>query len=621
MKWILSVLMILVLISCNNSTAINCTDSCRYNGEIICENDTLRVCEKLDNGCLAYKDIKSCTCTDNSQCLVCDEGYIDNNGVCELDKNNPCKDKSCQDNSSCKVENKKAVCICDDSFHTEDENISCVSNTKKTNCKDVAPIDASSDIIEVEITWNEENNSWNDAIDCKWYCNDNFHLDVTCKSNIKEEDCISIIPPDNAHQVIKKVDVTWNEENNSWNETPECEWACNTNFEKSGDKCINLCENFVCTKSNSSCQVINSEAICVCNSGFHNENNICEVNSKDVACDNSNIPDNAHQTTTTTTITWNEGWSTPDSCDWACNLNYEKVGEECILVDLCENFVCGQDTSCQIVNNEAVCICDLADSITKSHQNQSLRNAYPIFFDNSWSRDNLNNYKSLVCDVNGTEDWYKIQLQEREYFNFKVIPSSGGDVTIELYDATNNILAYVDSHGGSIIETLIAGTVESKLFYIKVKSYDNSNFLEYRIEITKGNHEIRGSFIYSIHPYYYYNRNDYSNFEAATSKCNEDSGYLIKIDTLAENNLIKTQIVENSWIGLTDNDREGVWKWIKDNTNFMNFRPSPWNRGEPNNGGYHSDNSDDEDCAELYTSGQWNDDRCNNPKAFICEFD
>ena len=651
MKWFLSTLIILILISCDNSTiSTECTDSCNYNGEIICENNTLLVCKKLENACFAYKEIKSCTCIDDSQCLICDEGYVDNNGVCELEENNlcknkecqdnstckiedknavcicnegytdnngicklaennPCKEKECQDNSSCKVENEIAICICDTDFHTEDENISCIPNTKKSNCKDISPVDASSDIIEVEITWNEETNSWNEIPECEWSCNENFHQeDNDCISNTKSENCTNITPPTNAHQVDTTVTITWNEEANAWNEIPECEWACNANYEKSGDECIstNLCQNFVCGV-NSSCQVINNSATCICNNGFHYENNSCTSNSEVVSCDNSNTPNNAHQTTTTTTITWDENtssWSTIGNCEWACNPDYEK--------------------------DENICRCGLADSITRFHKNQLPRNAYQISFNdnNSWSRNNLNTYKPLVCDYNSTEDWYKIQLQEREYFNFKVTPTSG-DAVIELYDINNTRLAYVDSHGGPTIETLIVGTPTSKLFYIKVRSYNSDNLLQYGIEVNKGSHEIRGtSFIYSIHPYYdywSYNHHYLSDFETASSRCIDNSGHLIKIENEKENNFIKTQITGNSWIGLSDDDNEAFrdgfssnWKW-NDGTSLdlSNWNSSPWGVNQPNNGNENKDRAWDEDCIVIYND--WHDYKCSDAKAFICE--
>ncbi|KAG8574059.1 hypothetical protein GDO81_009020 [Engystomops pustulosus] len=66
------------------------------------------------------------------------------------------------------------------------------------------------------------------------------------------------------------------------------------------------------------------------------------------------------------------------------------------------------------------------------------------------------------------------------------------------------------------------------------------------------------------------------------------------------------------WIGLHDMDEEGNWMWIDGSdykTSYQN-----WKKGEPN------DNDDDEDCAHLWTSGEWNDIPCDYDDAYgICE--
>ncbi|XP_073510242.1 hepatic lectin-like isoform X2 [Phyllobates terribilis] len=65
------------------------------------------------------------------------------------------------------------------------------------------------------------------------------------------------------------------------------------------------------------------------------------------------------------------------------------------------------------------------------------------------------------------------------------------------------------------------------------------------------------------------------------------------------------------WIGLHDMDEEGYWIWI-DGTDYETSYQH-WKKGEPNN------NDDDEDCAHLWTFGEWNDVPCDYQAYGICE--
>ncbi|XP_053474751.1 LOW QUALITY PROTEIN: CD209 antigen-like [Ictalurus furcatus] len=64
-----------------------------------------------------------------------------------------------------------------------------------------------------------------------------------------------------------------------------------------------------------------------------------------------------------------------------------------------------------------------------------------------------------------------------------------------------------------------------------------------------------------------------------------------------------------AWIGLTDSDTEGVWKWVDDTPLTTSF----WSDGEPNNAG-------DEDCAEIMGwKNSWNDRSCSASVRCTCE--
>ncbi|KAG7313938.1 hypothetical protein KOW79_022434 [Hemibagrus wyckioides] len=65
-----------------------------------------------------------------------------------------------------------------------------------------------------------------------------------------------------------------------------------------------------------------------------------------------------------------------------------------------------------------------------------------------------------------------------------------------------------------------------------------------------------------------------------------------------------------AWIGLSDRDREGVWKWVDGTPLTTKF----WCGGEPNNLG-------EEDCAEtgFLNRNCWNDRNCESKEMWICE--
>ncbi|KAI4898947.1 hypothetical protein NFI96_010901, partial [Prochilodus magdalenae] len=69
----------------------------------------------------------------------------------------------------------------------------------------------------------------------------------------------------------------------------------------------------------------------------------------------------------------------------------------------------------------------------------------------------------------------------------------------------------------------------------------------------------------------------------------------------------------NVWIGLTDGETEGEWKWVDGSPLNTSF----WRTGEPSN------NPGEEDCAVFKTYpptvNSWNDVSCNTASSWICE--
>ena len=101
-----------------------------------------------------------------------------------------------------------------------------------------------------------------------------------------------------------------------------------------------------------------------------------------------------------------------------------------------------------------------------------------------------------------------------------------------------------------------------------------------------------------------------TNWNNAESICVGIGGHLVTIDDAAENDFIRGLFPSgNILLGYNDKAVEGTFVWADGSASSY----TNWNVGEPNNG-------TSEDCAEMYTTGLWNDRRCNNGNQhFVCE--
>jgi len=151
-----------------------------------------------------------------------DDGSCDNSLICSenvcIDL---CDDMECFSNQVCKIENKTAVCSCEDSLHLEEN--SCISNKKTVECKNEAPENGKSIIKEVEITWN---NKWEDIPACEWEC-DEFY---TKKDNLCTDECYQFSCEKNSHCKLDSFRI------------PSC--VCNNDSQKYGSDCLKITKKY-----------------------------------------------------------------------------------------------------------------------------------------------------------------------------------------------------------------------------------------------------------------------------------------------------------------------------------------------------------------------------------------
>uniref|UniRef100_A0A7N6A229 C-type lectin domain-containing protein n=2 Tax=Anabas testudineus TaxID=64144 RepID=A0A7N6A229_ANATE len=110
----------------------------------------------------------------------------------------------------------------------------------------------------------------------------------------------------------------------------------------------------------------------------------------------------------------------------------------------------------------------------------------------------------------------------------------------------------------------------------------------------------------------YYISSSKKSWQQSRADCLQKGADLVIINSHEEQEFIQT-FKKLIWIGLTDMESEGKWKWV-DGTPLTT---SYWDRNEPN-----GVPDRDEDCAEIkkYDSEQsWNDESCGLERFWICE--
>ncbi|VDI24698.1 neurocan core protein [Mytilus galloprovincialis] len=104
-------------------------------------------------------------------------------------------------------------------------------------------------------------------------------------------------------------------------------------------------------------------------------------------------------------------------------------------------------------------------------------------------------------------------------------------------------------------------------------------------------------------------------WNTAKNECQHKGGYLVKVESAAENSWLILALNAEVWIGLSDIRTEGQWRWTSDNTD-TSF--SYWLSHEPNGG--HREN-----CVNIckalcgHNIYGWNDLPCNYQLGYVCE--
>ncbi|XP_029019768.1 C-type lectin domain family 4 member E-like [Betta splendens] len=111
---------------------------------------------------------------------------------------------------------------------------------------------------------------------------------------------------------------------------------------------------------------------------------------------------------------------------------------------------------------------------------------------------------------------------------------------------------------------------------------------------------------------YYYISSTMQTWQDSRNDCLQKGADLVIINSPEEQEFISSRKI-STWIGLTDAETEGTWKWV-DGTLLGSLRY--WAESEPNNG-YGNEN-----CAKISSSNlekNWYDESCDFKMYWICE--
>uniref|UniRef100_A0A672QAC1 C-type lectin domain-containing protein n=1 Tax=Sinocyclocheilus grahami TaxID=75366 RepID=A0A672QAC1_SINGR len=108
---------------------------------------------------------------------------------------------------------------------------------------------------------------------------------------------------------------------------------------------------------------------------------------------------------------------------------------------------------------------------------------------------------------------------------------------------------------------------------------------------------------------FYFISSEMKSWAESRRYCTERGADLISINNREEQDFVKSISGNNAvWIGLTDSELEGRWKWVDGST----LTPGFWSPGEPNS------YTGNEDCALSYISYGY-DYSCDSVCKWICE--
>jgi len=127
-------------------------------------------------------------------------------------------------------------------------------------------------------------------------------------------------------------------------------------------------------------------------------------------------------------------------------------------------------------------------------------------------------------------------------------------------------------------------------------------------------------------PTRYYFCEDERTWEQARARCDDVPGLqLAAIESSDEDEFILANVTDKTWLGASDGQVEGTWRWIggavfyDEEEGDVGNAYVNWHSSEPNNDGLSESPAD---CLLLwYENSVWADASCDDAHGYVCEVD
>ncbi|XP_050799390.1 C-type lectin domain family 4 member F-like isoform X3 [Gopherus flavomarginatus] len=118
---------------------------------------------------------------------------------------------------------------------------------------------------------------------------------------------------------------------------------------------------------------------------------------------------------------------------------------------------------------------------------------------------------------------------------------------------------------------------------------------------------------------YYFSKGKKS-WDASERFCVSQHSHLTSVSSQVEQEFLTSETQgEDHWIGLTDRETEGSWRWVDGTEYRADASRGFWEENQPNN--WHQAKGGREDCVEIRTMELkwWNDANCTLPSRWMCK--